>query len=80
MAETNWGNVYTRLGVRPVINAVGNQTVLGGSTPSPLVRQAMDEASMSFVEMKNAAPRTDFGSCQSPRTETEEVNHENPKH
>ena len=52
MTKSNWGNVYTKLGVRPVINASGNQTVWGGSTPSPVVRQAMDEASASFVEME----------------------------
>ena len=34
MANTGWGNVYKKLGARPVINATGNQTVRGGSTPS----------------------------------------------
>lgn len=28
---TNKGGVYERLGVRPVINALGNATILGGS-------------------------------------------------
>ncbi|MCZ6678983.1 MAG: aminotransferase class V-fold PLP-dependent enzyme, partial [Candidatus Poribacteria bacterium] len=51
MTDSTWGNVYTRLGARPVINATGNQTTRGGSTPSPLVRQAMEEASSSYVEM-----------------------------
>ena len=51
MTDKNWGNVYKKLGARPVINAVGNQTVFGGSTLSPLVRNAMAEADMSFVEM-----------------------------
>lgn len=52
MSSNNWGNVYTRIGVRPLINAVGNQTVLGGSTPSPLVMQAMAEAGASYVRME----------------------------
>ncbi len=45
-------NVYSRIGARPVINAAGNTTVWGGSTPSPAVQRAMDEASASFVEME----------------------------
>ena len=42
-------NVYTRLGVKPVINAVGTVTVLGGSIMPPEVVRAMDEASRYFV-------------------------------
>ena len=52
MTESTWGNVYRRLGTRPVINATGNQTVRGGSTPSAAVREAMQEADASFVEME----------------------------
>jgi len=51
MIDQNWGNVYKKLGVRPLINASGNQTVRGGSTPSPAVRKAMEEADESYVEM-----------------------------
>jgi seryl-tRNA(Sec) selenium transferase len=45
-ASTSAGisSVYEQLGVRPVINARGNNTVLGGSTPSARVRRAMQEA------------------------------------
>ncbi len=50
--STDSGNIYTKLGVHPLINAEGNQTVRGGSTPSALVRQAMEEADMSYVEME----------------------------
>ena len=52
MANTGEDNVYTRLGARPVINAGGNTTVWGGSTPSSEVMRAMQEASNSFVEME----------------------------
>ena len=45
-------NIYTRIGARPVINAGGNTTVWGGSTPAPSVVRAMEEASRSFVEME----------------------------
>ncbi len=51
MASIGWGNVYKKLGARPVINATGNQTVRGGSTPSPAVRDAMRQADDSYVEM-----------------------------
>jgi len=51
MTDKNWGNVYKQLGVRPVINAAGNHTVRGGSTPSPVVKKAMEEADKSYVEM-----------------------------
>ena len=52
MATFAGGRVYERLGVRPVINARGNQTILGGSTSPAPVRQAMDEADLHFVDMR----------------------------
>ena len=42
-------NVYQRLGVRTVINAVGTLTTLGGSLMPEAVKQAMEEASGHFV-------------------------------
>jgi L-seryl-tRNA(Ser) seleniumtransferase len=42
-------NVYERLGVRRVINAVGTVTVLGGTLMPEEVKRAMEEASRSFV-------------------------------
>jgi D-glucosaminate-6-phosphate ammonia-lyase len=44
--------LYARLGARPVINAAGAYTVLGGSQLSPGVRKAMDEANRYFADMK----------------------------
>ena len=44
-------NIYTRLGVRPVINGVGTVTVLGGSIMPPEVVRAMEEASKHFVSL-----------------------------
>jgi D-glucosaminate-6-phosphate ammonia-lyase len=52
MTNNGEENVYARLGARPVINAAGNTTVWGGSTPSPVVMQAMQEAGQSFVAME----------------------------
>lgn len=51
-------DIYTRLGARPVINASGNTTVWGGSTPSPAVRHAMEEASSYWVEMEELLERS----------------------
>lgn len=45
-------SIYDRLGITPIINARGNNTVLGGSTPSPRVRQAMLDAERYYVDMQ----------------------------
>ena len=44
-------DVYTRLGVRPVINGIGTVTVLGGSLMPPEVVRAMEAASKYFVSV-----------------------------
>src|SRR5919106_4294253 len=44
-------SVYQRLGVRPIINAVGTLTTLSGSLMLPEVKRAMEEASRSFVRI-----------------------------
>src|SRR3954449_1131252 len=44
-------NVYTRLGVKTVINCRGTWTYLSGSLEFPEVRQAQVEASQYFVNM-----------------------------
>lgn len=43
--------IYQRLGVRPIINAVGTLTTLSGSLMQPEVKRAMEEASRSFVRV-----------------------------
>src|SRR5438093_10739756 len=53
-------NIYQRLGVRTVINAVGTVTVLGGSLMPEEVKQAMEQASRSYVpihELQTAVGR-----------------------
>jgi D-glucosaminate-6-phosphate ammonia-lyase len=42
-------SIYSRLGVRPVINAYGTLTTLSGTLLHPEVKRAMDEASQDFV-------------------------------
>jgi uncharacterized pyridoxal phosphate-dependent enzyme len=44
-------DVYTRLGVRPFINARGTWTYLSGSLELPEVRRAVEDASRHFVDM-----------------------------
>ena len=45
------GNVYSRLGVKTVINCRGTWTYLSGSLEFPEVRAAQDEAGRHFVNM-----------------------------
>ena len=44
--------LYAELGARPVINAAGAYTMLGGSQLSPGVRAAMDSANLYFADMR----------------------------
>ncbi len=50
--------IYEDLGVNPVINAMGSQTVLGGSRLSPGVLRAMQDANRYFADMKELLKRT----------------------
>lgn len=43
------GNIYERFGIRPLINARGTHTRLGGSIMEPEVVQAMQEAATAYV-------------------------------
>ena len=45
------GNIYTRIGVRPFINARGTWTYLSGSLELPEVRAAKQEAAQHFVDI-----------------------------
>ena len=48
--DTN-AQLYRDLGATPVINAAGNQTVIGGSRVSPAVQEAMVSANRYYVSM-----------------------------
>ncbi len=50
--------IYEEMGVKPMINAAGNQTVLGGSRLSPRVREAMEDANRYFVNMEEMLKRS----------------------
>ncbi len=48
-------NVYTSIGVRPLINARGTFTIISGSTMLPEVRAAMDAAARQYVHLDELA-------------------------
>ena len=50
--------VYESLGITPVINARGNNTMLGGSTPSARVRRAMQDVERYYVDMQQLLERS----------------------
>jgi L-seryl-tRNA(Ser) seleniumtransferase len=50
-SSENSGALYRAIGVRPVVNARGTFTIISGSETLPSVKEAMDEASRSFVQM-----------------------------
>ena len=43
--------IFDELGVKPVLNAMGNRTLLGGNTPSAEIRAMMDEAEEYYADM-----------------------------
>jgi len=55
---SEWGEIYKSIGAKPVINATGSVTLLGGSTPVREVKDAMDLADSAYVpliELQKAA-------------------------
>ena len=57
MTTFDWGSIYKELGVRPVINATGSVTMLGGSTPAPEVKEAMDQADGAYIPLMELEER-----------------------
>ena len=51
MVASNWGAIYKELGAKPVINATGSVTLLGGSTPLPEVKDAMAAANGAYIPL-----------------------------
>ena len=50
--------LYRDLGCKPVINAAGNQTIIGGSRVSPAVQEAMIAANRHYVDMRQLFMQT----------------------
>jgi len=46
-----WGDIYKSIGAKPIINAIGSVTLLGGSTPIKEVKEAMDQADSAYVPL-----------------------------
>ena len=51
MTATDWGSIYKELGAEPVINDTGSVTMLGGSTPAPEVKEAMERAEGAYIPL-----------------------------
>jgi hypothetical protein len=64
--NTAAGSVYARLGVKPVINAMGTVTILGGSLMPPEVVRALEEASRHFVHLPDLQKRAGERIAQLP--------------
>src|SRR5688572_986080 len=45
-------SIFERLGVKPVVNARGFNTIVGGNTPSPRAREAIEEVERYYVDMQ----------------------------
>ena len=52
ITKANSDSIYSDLGVTPIINAIGSVTLLGGSTPTPEVKQAMNQADAAYVPLE----------------------------
>src|ERR1700759_2827867 len=48
---TEGHNLFTEIGVRPILNARGTYTIISGSRSLPEVKQAMYEASFYYVHL-----------------------------
>ena len=57
MVELDPAGVYEELGARPVINAIGSLTLLGGSTPPAEVKRAMEAAESAYIPMNELGDR-----------------------
>ena len=51
MKNDHQPNIYEELGATPIINAIGSVTMLGGSTPIPEVKEAMERAGDSYIPL-----------------------------
>lgn len=51
MTTKEWGSIYKEMGAKPVVNATGSVTLLGGSTPNEEVKAAMDAADSAFIPL-----------------------------
>ncbi len=68
-------NLFTRIGVRPMVNGRGTFTIISGSCSLPEVKQAMYDASFYFVQLDGD---DEWHRCAAGRTDRRRVgNHYN---
>ena len=53
---TSSSNLYTEIGIRPILNARGTYTIISGSQSLPEVKQAMLQASQYYVHLDELMP------------------------
>ncbi len=58
MSTTQSESIYREFGIKPVINAMGNVTLLGGSSYSPNVQAALDASNAVFAPMEEVLAKT----------------------
>jgi D-glucosaminate-6-phosphate ammonia-lyase len=58
MQSATMTSIWEEIGVKPVINARGHNTVLGGSTPTPRIKEAMEAAERYYVDMNALLERS----------------------
>ena len=63
-----WGDIYKSIGAKPIINAIGSVTLLGGSTPIKEVKEAMDQADSAYVPLMELQEKADIVSLHTPLT------------
>ena len=51
VTTSDWGSIYKEMGAKPFVNATGSVTLLGGSTPVPEVKAAMDAADSAYIPL-----------------------------
>ncbi len=68
MTDSTWGDIYKELGAKPIINAIGSVTLLGGSTPAPEVKDAMAQANayIPLIELEEKAGQMIAGMVDVP--------------
>ena len=53
MTASDWGDIYKEIEATPIINAIGSVTLLGGSTPNPEVKEAMERANSAYIPLEH---------------------------
>lgn len=58
MSTTETPSIYSQFGIKPVVNAMGNVTLLGGSSYTPAVQAALDASNTVYAPMEEVLFKT----------------------